>query len=164
MKPKLQEYALFAEVISGLAVLVTLIFLVVSIRDDANATRTAVYEQLLDSLNDFNNVIMQDDRLASLWLTRRDLDVDSLSDQDVRKLTLMFRTVMRTLDAAFSASQYHTIGQSEVDRLLDSACNTYSTLLKVNATLEPDIFVPISQEFRDFLGTSCAGGRYETEQ
>ena len=151
MKEKLQVWALIAEIVSGVAIVITLIFLVVSVRDETSATRTLVYEDLLSGLNDFYNVLMQDDELASLWLARGESDRVSLNDEEVRKLTLMFRSVMRIQDAAYSASQYGTLGEPEADRMLASACNTYETLENVNANLEAEIFVPISPPFREFL-------------
>ena len=156
MKDKLQVWALIAEIVSGVAIVITLIFLVVSVRDETRATRTLVYEDLLSGLNEFYNVLMQDEELASLWLAGRELGSVDLSDEEVRKLTLMFRNVMRILDAGFSASQYGTLGEPEGDRILASACNTYEILETVNARVEPDIFVPISPRFREFLANSCS--------
>ena len=160
MKLKLSEWANLAEIASGVAVLITLIFLIASIRDGTSTTRTLVYQELTSSFNDLFNVILQDDQLTSLWSANREtvagsMDVGDLTELEIQKLSIMYRSIMRILDSAFSASQYGTVGQSQTDRLLDSACLNYSRLQRINSELEPDILVPISREFRDYLESSC---------
>jgi len=156
MNLKLSDWANIAEIASSIAVAVTLIILILSIRDDTGATRTLVYEELMTSLNDFQNVILQDDQLTSLWLERGrpDSDARDLTEIEQGKLLIMFQTLMRILDSAFSASQYETIGQSQADRLLESACLNYSFYQMRNREVEGRMPVLVSDEFQAYL-ESC---------
>lgn len=48
---KLSGWASIAEIISGTAVLITLVFLVFGIRENTEITRAAAYDRNIDSLN-----------------------------------------------------------------------------------------------------------------
>ena len=49
---KLEKWAFIAEIVLGVAVLTTLIFLVVGIRDRNSVNRFLAYERILESAND----------------------------------------------------------------------------------------------------------------
>jgi len=65
MNSKLSVWASVAEIVSGVAVPLTLVVLTISLRDYANTTRTVVYQQLLGSLNQQNTVVLQDGELPT---------------------------------------------------------------------------------------------------
>ena len=67
MKLKLADWANIAEVLSGLAVVVTLILLVMGIRDNTAVARASVYDSAIGSLNDFRALIINDRDVAGLW-------------------------------------------------------------------------------------------------
>ena len=46
MKEKLQEYALMAEIIGSIAIVVTLIILIMNVRDNTNAIQIATIDNL----------------------------------------------------------------------------------------------------------------------
>ena len=48
---KLQEWALFAEVLGGIAIVITLIFLVLETRANTNAIQVQTYQSLTAELN-----------------------------------------------------------------------------------------------------------------
>jgi len=156
MNQQLSTWANVAEIVSGVAVVITLVFLILSIRDDTGTTRTLVFQELMTSLNDFQNVILQDDQLTTVWIARArpDANASDLTEVEQGKLVIMFQTIMRVMDSAFSASQYGTIDQSQADRLLVSACLNYGFYQRRNRELEGRILLPISDEFRAFL-ESC---------
>jgi hypothetical protein len=51
---KLSDWAGIAEIFSGIAVVVTLVFLIIGIRENTEVTRAATYADLLDGLNEYS--------------------------------------------------------------------------------------------------------------
>ncbi len=59
-KKKLKEWALLAEVFSGVAILVTLIFLVLEIRTNSELIRTDSFDRNIQSLIDWRRAVIAD--------------------------------------------------------------------------------------------------------
>jgi len=66
MNQKLSDWASIAEIISGIAVLVTLVFLVLEIRAGTNVTRASMYGDILDSLVENRTLRIEDSEFDSL--------------------------------------------------------------------------------------------------
>ena len=75
MKKRLQIIALFAEVVSGIAVVVSLVFLIIELRESTNVARASAYESSVDSLNTWRLTIAQDPELAELMVDRLGQDI-----------------------------------------------------------------------------------------
>ena len=60
MNQKLSDWASIAEIISGIAVVVTLIFLIAGIRENTAVLRGSSYSNTLESLNQLQASIMAD--------------------------------------------------------------------------------------------------------
>lgn len=68
---RLQRMALIAEVISGIAIVITLAFLAIEMRGYTNAIQAQTYQALMQQLNDYR-----------MWLTSPELDIaDDRRDQ-----------------------------------------------------------------------------------
>ena len=63
---KLENFAHIAEVISGIAVVISLVFLIYGIRENTEVTRTVAYEGLIDSINNFTLTIVPDEDLSGI--------------------------------------------------------------------------------------------------
>ena len=147
---KLEKWASIAEIVSGAAVAITLVFLVVGIRDNANTTRSAVYEALMTDLNDFNLTIINDPDLYPLWSNRFDVEVANLEDDEVYRLRLMNRVLYRVLDAAYWSFRSGTLAPAQWERFQNSVCTGVSrvdpTLWKETAEVMSDDFVSYAEE------------------
>jgi len=64
MNQKLSDLASLAEIVSGVAVVVTLVFLVIGIRDNADVTRFSVYSDLLNEINENERARINNPELA----------------------------------------------------------------------------------------------------
>ena len=151
MNQKLTDWASVAEIVSGFAVVITLVFLTLSLRDNANATRTLVYEQLNENINDFIAMVLQDDELSALWWRTGD-SIDDLSEIERTKLVALFGIVFRDADAAFHAGEYGTLGESERERMEGLACFAY---LRSIETFGEITGLRASSDFRAYLEESC---------
>ena len=63
MTQKLSDWASIAEIVSGIAVVVALVFLVVGIRENTEMARASMYERTFDSLNQWRMDIANNDAL-----------------------------------------------------------------------------------------------------
>ena len=68
MKQRLSDWASYAEIASGIAVVVTLIILVIGIRENTEITRTAMYAGTLDQFNAFETAILLDSDLRQIYV------------------------------------------------------------------------------------------------
>ena len=152
MNRKLSDYASIAEIVSGIAVVITLVFLTLSLRDNTNTTRTLVYQQLLGAINEHNIAVMQDEESAKLWVGRYQRDISELSEGERARLVTMFRIIYRTRDAAYYAGRYGTLGASERGRFERVSCDSHRQL---NVELREEVLAVVSDEFREFLESSC---------
>ncbi len=152
MNQKLSDWASIAEIVSGIAIIVTLVFLTLGLRDNTNTTRTLVYQQLLGALNEMNIAVMQDQELSTLWIDDRGKGVGELSDQERTRLIVLYRLAFRNFDAAYYASQYGTLGASERERFENSTCVTYEGM---DESIREMVVEVASREFQNFMASSC---------
>lgn len=155
MKEKLQEYALFAEVISAIAVVVTLIFLVIGIQENTNATQAAAYQDLLGELNDANSTLINDAKLATLWSERKTRALEDMDDEDAIRLTYMNRVYFRTLDAAFFSFINGSLNATQWERFRSAGCLSYSVGNSIYTQLWSTTAASVSQEYVAYLEEDC---------
>lgn len=141
-----------AEIVSGAAVAITLVFLVVGIRDNSNTTRSAVYEALVTDLNDFNLAILNNPDLYSLWSNRFELEIGNLGDEEFDRLRLMNRVVFRILDAAYWSFRSGTLSAAQWERFRNSVCTGVS---RIDPTLWEQTAIVMSDDFVSYAEETC---------
>lgn len=67
MSRKLSDWANAAQIVSGIAVVVTLLFLILGIRENTAITRATAYDRNMDSLNYVRNVLVTDPETLDAW-------------------------------------------------------------------------------------------------
>ena len=78
------------EIVGALAVVVTLVYLVIQIRQNTAAVATATYESTMTGFNDINVVVASDPKLASL-LDRGTQSPDALSAEETTQFNFLLR-------------------------------------------------------------------------
>jgi len=153
MNQKLSDWASIAEIVSGIAVLVTLVFLVLEIRDSTNVTRASMYGDILDSLVDNRTLRLEDPELDSLV---QQFLAGSLSDLDFagqNKLITYLQNVYQLYEKAYYSREYGVIGASEWGRFERIICTNYS---RVDAGGLRDRIGPIvSETFWEYIVETC---------
>jgi hypothetical protein len=149
----LERSALVAEVVSSVAVVLTLVFLAVSIRANTVVTRAAAYEDLLDSINQFNLTIVNDAGLAAIWTAFRTGHADELDEQESTRLVLMARVLFRTYEAAYFFREYGILGRAEWERFGATICSTYGN---TTPTFWPNVRSVLSSDFTAYIEGGCA--------
>jgi hypothetical protein len=153
---KLERWVQVSELVSGLAVLVTLVFLVIGVRDNTNVTQAGAYQDLLAELNQFNFVLMRDSDLATLWLHRLDHRLHEMDPADANRLVFMNRAAYRVLDAAYFSFRNGSLGPEQWDRFRQSICNLHRTESPNFSELWSETKVLVSPEFVSYLEGACS--------
>ena len=92
------------ELVGSAAVLVTLIYLALQIRQNTHATRAASHHAITDALNQLNLGIANNDAVAQIWLTGMS-DRSSLNDLQRERYDALLRAYMHVCDTMYYQAQ-----------------------------------------------------------
>ena len=87
-----------SETIGAIAVIVTLAYLAVQIRQNTRATQTASHHAITDSLNLGNIAVAQDAELAQIWITGC-VDRTTLTEVERERLDSLLRAYFHVFDS-----------------------------------------------------------------
>ena len=116
MNKRLADWASIAEVISGVAVVLTLIFLIAGIRENTDITRASVYSSLIDSVNELERDFIRDPMLFELWRAHANERIDVLRQLDEResdRLSSMLIALFRIYEKAYYSRDRNLIDDAE---------------------------------------------------
>ena len=82
MNQKLSDWASIAEIVSGIAVVITLVFLVLGIRENTEVMRATSFASSIDTLNEFTASVVTDSELRQLWLAHNSRDGATFTDDE----------------------------------------------------------------------------------
>jgi hypothetical protein len=151
MRPSLSEWADFAEIASGIAVVVSLVFLILGIQENTDVTRFSVYANLIDEINENERVRLANPELGALWDAYVNETTRELSAEDLSRIRWQAALVLRSYEKAFFARKYDVIGDSEWGRFERLICVHDARLRSAAIELEPIL----ASEFMDYIKTEC---------
>lgn len=121
---KLEKWALVAEIVAGLAVVISLIVVAFELdqnteqaRLETTALQNATYQNLVTNVIDLNSLIVQDSEFAEI-VNRAEADPSALSPADIRRLSSYAISTFRHGDMAYFLYTQGTIDQDRLDSLL----------------------------------------------
>lgn len=129
-KIELQEWALAAEIIGGIAVLVTLIFLVLETRENTNAIQAQTYQSLTAELNEHRRSTISPE-IVEIRLKYIDSGLGSLSENKRYKLMVLSEAKWGIYESAYYARERGILGEAEWFRFDNAICRN----LKLDRTL-----------------------------
>ncbi len=153
MNKKLSDWASLAEVVSSIAVVITLVVLIVGVNANTTVTRAAVYQDSLDRLNDFETIIVQDSDLTRIWNHLFEGTAVELQRLEYVRLVSLIRQVFRVYENAYYDYQYALIGDREWVRFERSMCRIYSLVRAQDVSDQIELIT--TAEFFEYLETSC---------
>jgi len=153
MRMGLSQWANIAEVVSGIAVVFTLIFLVVGINENTEIARATAYESQITSLNDIRRTLVQDRELMLAWLAYQRGEIESLSEVDRVRVEYQVNILWAVYEKAYVSFRYGIIGIAEWNRFERLICQN-SRLLRANA-MESVVRPQLTEEFVTFVENSC---------
>ena len=125
---KLEKWALITEIVSGIAVVTTLIFLILGVEENTNVVRASAYDNHLQSLNEWRRSVREDAdsvRVFDRYFIQGIRDVSDISRDDGARLSLMLQELWLIYEKSYFAWKYGTLGEAEWDRFLRRVCVTY---------------------------------------
>ena len=126
MKSKqLRKWALGAEIVSAIAVIITIGFLAVQMKDNTNALRAQMYQELMRDLNDWR-VMVNDPVQSKLLEKHRAVGWDSLSLAEKKQSGLPTLTLFGIYESAYFAKQRGVLGAGEWARFPSAICRQFS--------------------------------------
>lgn len=152
MKEKLQEWALAAEIVGGIAVVVTLVFLIIETQENTNAIQAQTYQLLNSDLNAMRRD-MSSGELATIIVKSREEGLDSLNSVERYQIIISAQANWAVFESAFYSYRRGTLGEDEWERYLASICRSREG----QGELELWQFVSgnISDSFNDFVEETC---------
>jgi hypothetical protein len=151
---KLSDWADIAEIVSGIAVVVTLVFLVIGIRENTAVTRASMYERSADRLLELRNQTLNDPEIARLFQAFLDRKPEGIEGIDRVRLRQYVVNIFQIYEQAYFAKQYGVLGDVEWRRFERQICAAYP-----RAQVFPDFFETLgflmTEEFMAFAKASC---------
>ena len=149
----LSTLAQLAEIVASVAVLITLVFLVVGVRQNTEITRSAAYDRSMVALNEWRMAIAADPELARLFDTYVQKDPASQGSTDNR-LSLMLNVLWGVYENAYYAHDRRILGDAEWSRFETQICISYEReTLRWNTSQRIRSF--LTEEFASYTESSC---------
>lgn len=116
MRVSISELGSLGEFVSSIAVLITLVYVALQIRQNTNATRAVSHHATTDALNQLNLTIATNDQAAQVWgagLTNR----SALDEIQLQKFDALMRAYFHACDTMYYQAQVgagdHGLWQAE---------------------------------------------------
>ena len=113
---RLKIYAVVAEIIGGVAVLVTLVFLVLEIRESTRATRAQTAQALWDQMIELSVTIGEDERARNIWFNLMESGLSSFEGVDRQGAMNIFTRNMYIYDNAVYQFNQGTLDEDVFSR------------------------------------------------
>jgi hypothetical protein len=120
----LQKWALFAEIIGGIAVVVSLVLVAYEIRQstdqaalNTSALQIAAYQDLINGISQINAMVAQDGELAKIVMTAKTTP-EQLSDVERQRFLRFVLSIFRHGDMAYFQYQQGLVDRRRLDSAL----------------------------------------------
>jgi len=117
LKLKLQEWSAVAEILSSIAVLATLVFFVVEIRQTNDAVRANTYQGMAAMVVDFNAQFFENPEVSEFIKKTADMDYEPTPSEAIR-LRAMISAQYRMTDNIYFQYKVGTISRRRMESLL----------------------------------------------
>ena len=155
MNQRLSNLASIAEIISGIAVVVTLVFLVFGIRENTEIMRAAAYDRNMASLNEWRRGVTQDEQLTRLYGKFVEEDLVGLTTDEQWRLRLVINQLLGIYENSYFARQYGTLGPSEWSRFETQICTLRA---RMPADMWDAVKPLLTDEFNEYAAALCDDG------
>ena len=117
---KLSDWASIAEIIAGVGVIVTLIFLIAGIKENTEITRAAAFDRNMESVNQWRVELAKDPEITRIWLSQGTRE--ELNEVDQFRLIMLHGSLWGIYEKSYYAQEYGVLGPSEWSRFQVQMC------------------------------------------
>jgi hypothetical protein len=154
MKLKLQDYANLADIVSGAAIVITLIFLILGVRENTIITRAGTYDRNIDSLIDVKALLAVDPGLAENYMAVDRGEWADLSPDEQFRIRVVFEMFFGVYEKTYFARKYGHIGESEWTRFQRQVCIHYGRVSR-NPGMADTMRIVMTDEFFAYVTNTC---------
>jgi len=154
MKLKLQGWGNIADIISGAAIVITLIFLILEVRENTEVSRVGAYDRNMDSLNSVRAVVTSDAKMADNYLAVDRGQWAELSPDENLRIRVFFEMLFGVYEKTYFAKKFGHIGESEWERFERHVCLQRKRVSGNEGLLEA-MQVVMTEEFFDYMNEKC---------
>ena len=152
------KWSAIAEIVSAVAVVVTLIFLIAGIQENTAITRVSVYGDLMETISQIENLSIADPELNRVISTLYDGTTESLTDSERMTVRQYLTVIFRNYERAYFSREYDVIGDEEWERFERLICaNSRRAKLVGLDLVEQGEF--LTGSFRKYIESSCGNAR-----
>ena len=144
----LESFAYIAEIVGAVAVVVSLIYLALQVRQATDAQRTENYGRALERLSSMQAGFMQDSHTASIF-SKGAVDPESISSADRLRMTWGFYEAFGAFEFMFHASKTNSLPPDVWDRW-SRGVEFWLSFPGVQSWWEARP-IPFTDEFTDFV-------------
>ena len=120
---KLSEAASWAEIVSAIGLIISIIYVGVQVTDNTSATRSETASNANSEFIDFYNLVSSDAELAEIWL-HGITNPEKLTDIEAVRFVFVLHTVMLQFQ-----NNFYLVEEGTLDpRMLDAINNTLGTV------------------------------------
>jgi len=150
---KLERWALIAEIVGGVAIVLSLIFVGLEIRRNTTATYAATYDRILADHMNMNVAEANNPGMALAYQYFADSELlDSTDDVQYLQGRSSWLAIGRLYERAFFAHEYGQLGESEWGRYQNQMCGDafQAQLRKLDP---PGEYLVFARDFWNYLQT-----------
>jgi hypothetical protein len=153
MNKKLSDWASIAEIIASVAVVVTLIVLIIGVRENSALVRASAYSDNLQSISDLQAVILSDPDAVRAYTSFINSDASGLDDEDRMRVLLILLSMFRSYESAYFNERYGLLGEQEWERFGGNICFFLGRALSFGT--EGPIRDTVTDEFMTYVEERC---------
>ena len=153
MREKLQEYALIAEIASGIAVVITLVILIVSVRANTEITRAMMFADVQRDSSTIERLALADAELNKIFQAYLRMTTSELSEQEKSRVMRIVVNSATNYDTAFTMRNSGLLGPNEWEKSSRYLCTSYDRAISAGYD---DVFLGlISVGLQDYVKLTC---------
>ena len=157
-KERIRDWAHVAEIISGVAVLITLIFLILEIRGNSDLIRANTFNRSIESLIDYRMQIASNEESLRAMTEHWGID-----NPDLLRRQLLVVNLWSIYEKTYFSQQYGLVGPAEWERFESRICGYVSQEDGLKFWSE-NVANFMTDEFRDYVTSYCEVGAKVPEQ
>ena len=151
---KLSDWVSVSEILSGIAVVATLIFLIIGLRENTAVTRAAAFDSTMRGLAEFRTLIISDPDIAGLWDAFRNGEADRLPGPDATRIRQLLILTYEAQQRAYYGWKYGVLGASEWSRFEYQICAQYPRA-RASENITRGLEAVLTPEFWEYMQTNC---------
>jgi hypothetical protein len=146
-KKSLKYWAQVSEIIAGVAVIITLIFLIFEVRENSDLVRADSFNRSIESLVEWRSDIATND--AALKVMAEHFDFD---DPEALRQQMLVVNLWSIYEKTYYSQQYGLVGPAEWERFQTRICSYQRS---AEGFWDDRVAVFLTEEFRDYVVASC---------